>query len=119
MCSQEKQEEKPLRISNDIIKLARKKKRFYKKAKASDNADLWSKYKNVKNMLIKKCNTARWEYLKDLASNMHENKECELFWNYINSKRKGSNDLTVIKMDNGSTLTDEREISASQHDAEY
>ena len=29
-------------ISNDIIKLARKKKRFYKKAKASDNADLWS-----------------------------------------------------------------------------
>ena len=30
---------------------------------------------------------------------------------YVNSKRKGSNDLTVIKMDNGSTLTDEREIS--------
>ena len=98
-------------ISNDIIKLARKKKRFYKKAKASDNADLWSKYKNVNNMLKKKCNTARWEYLKDLASNMHDNKECKLFWNYVNSKRKGSNDLTVIKMDNGSTLTDEREIS--------
>ena len=98
-------------ISNDIIKLARKKKRFYKRAKASDNADLWSKYKNVNNMLKKKCNTARWEYLKDLASNMHDNKECKLFWNYVNSKRKGSNDLTVIKMDNGSTLTDEREIS--------
>ena len=30
-------------ISNDIIKVARKKKRFYKKAKASDKADLWSK----------------------------------------------------------------------------
>ena len=42
---------------------------------------------------------------------MHDNKECKLFWNYVNSKRKGSNDLTVIKMDNGSTLTDEREIS--------
>ena len=62
-------------------------------------------------MLKKKCNTARWEYLKDLASNMHGNKECKLFWNYVNSKCKGSNDLTVIKMDNGSTLTDEREIS--------
>lgn len=98
-------------ISNDIIKLARKKKRFCKKAKASDNADLWSKYKNVNNMLKKKCNTARWEYLKDLTSNMHDNKECKLFWYYVNLKRKGSNDLTVIKMDNGSTLTDEREIS--------
>ena len=98
-------------ISNDIIKLARKKKRFYKEAKASDNVDLWSKYKKVNNMLKTKCNTARWEYLKDLASNMHDNKECKLFWNYVNSKRKGSNDLTVIKMDNGSTLTDEREIS--------
>ena len=62
-------------------------------------------------MLKKKCNTARWKYLKDLASNMHDNKECKLFWNYVNSKRKRSNDLTVIKMDNGSTLTDEREIS--------
>ena len=98
-------------ISNDIIRLARKKKRFYKKAKASDNADLWSKYKKVNNMIKKKCNTARWEYLKDLGSNMHDNKECKLFWNYVNPKRKGSNDLTVIKMDNGSTLTDEREIS--------
>ena len=73
-------------ISNDIIKLARKKKRFYKRAKASDNADLWSKYKNVNNMLKKKCNTAQWEYLKDLASNMHDNKECKLFWNYVNSR---------------------------------
>ena len=62
-------------------------------------------------MLKKKCNKARWEYLKDLASNMHDKKECKLFWNSVNSKRKGSNDLTVIKMDNGSTLTDERDIS--------
>ena len=42
---------------------------------------------------------------------MHDNKECKLFWNYVNSKRKGSNDLAVFKLDNGSTLTDEREIS--------
>ena len=83
----------------------------YKKAKASDSADLRSKYKKVNNMLKKKCNTARWEYLKDLASNMNDNKECKLFWNYVNSKRKGSNDLTDITMDNGSTLTDECEIS--------
>ena len=42
-------------ISDDIVKIARKKKLFYKKAKSSDNADLWSKYKNINNMLKKKC----------------------------------------------------------------
>ena len=42
-------------ISDDIVKLARKKKRSYKKAKSSDNTDLWSKYKNINNMLKKKC----------------------------------------------------------------
>ena len=47
-------------------------------------------------MLKNKCNQARWEYLKDLTSNMHGKKEHKLFWNYVNSKRKGSNDLTVV-----------------------
>ena len=75
-------------ISDDIVKLARKKKRSYKKAKSSDNADLWSKHKNINNMLKQKCNEARWEYLKDLASNVHDKKEHKLFWNYVNSNRK-------------------------------
>lgn len=39
-------------------------------------------------MLKNKCNQARWEYLKDLTSNMHGKKEHKLFWNYVNSKRK-------------------------------
>ena len=46
-------------ISDDLVKLAGKKKCSYKKAKSSDNADLWSKYKNINNMLKKKCNEAR------------------------------------------------------------
>jgi hypothetical protein len=98
-------------ISEDIIKIARKKKRLYKKAKARDDANLWSKYKSINNMLKRKCNKARWDYLKDLANNMHDKKEHKLFWNYVNSKRGGSNDLTVIKLDNGNMLTDESDIS--------
>ena len=98
-------------ILDDMVKLARKKKRSYKKAKSSDNTALWSKCKKMNNMLKKKCNEARWEYLKDLASNVHDKEEHKLFWNYVNSKRKGSNDLTVIKLDNGSILTDECNIS--------
>ena len=62
-------------------------------------------------MLKRKCNEARWDYLRDLANNMHDKKEYKLFWNYVNSKRRGLNDLTVIKLDNGNTLTDESDIS--------
>lgn len=42
---------------------------------------------------------------------MHDKKDHKLFWNYVNSKHKGSNDLTVIKLDDESTLTDEGDIS--------
>lgn len=76
----------------------------------SDNVDLWFKYKKVNNMFKKKCNMVWWEYLKDLVSNMYDNKECKFFWNYVNLKCKGFNDLIVIKMDNGSILIDECEI---------
>ena len=38
-------------------------------------------------------------------------KKHKLFWSYVNSKRKGSNDLTVVKLDNGSILTDKCDIS--------
>ena len=48
-------------------------------------------------MLKRKCDEARWDYLGNLANNMHDKKEYKLFWNYVNSKRGGSNDLTVIK----------------------
>ena len=92
-------------ILEDIVKRACKKKRSYKKARSSDNADLWSKYKNINNMLKKKCSKAWWEYLKDLASKVHNKKEHTLFWTYFNSKRKGCNDL--IKLDQVSILTDE------------
>ena len=81
-CTPKKNKRKncrPLWISDDIVKVGRKKKRSYKKAKSSDNADLWSEYKNINNMLKKKCNQARWECLKDLSSNMHGKKNINFF----------------------------------------
>lgn len=75
MYSQEKQEEKSsCSLEEDIIKIARKKKRLCKKAKARDDANLWSKYKSTNNMLKRKCNEARWDYLRNLANNMHDKK---------------------------------------------
>ena len=64
------------------------------------------------NTLLKKaCNEARWEYLNNLADNMHDKGEHKLFWNYVKSKCKGSNDLIVIKLDNGDTLTNKADIA--------
>ena len=48
---------------------------------------------------------ARWQYLDKLANNVHDSSEHKLFWNYVQSRRKGSNDLIVIKLDNGNVLT--------------
>ena len=42
---------------------------------------------------------------------MHDNSEHKLFWNYVQSRRKGSNDLIFIKMDNGNVLTNEGDIA--------
>ena len=42
---------------------------------------------------------------------MYDNNEHKLFWNYVQFGRKGSNDLIVIKLDNGNVLANERDIS--------
>ena len=62
-------------------------------------------------MLKKKCNKAWWEYLKDLASKVHNKKEHTLYSTYFNSERKGCNDLRVLKLDQASILTNECGIS--------
>ena len=98
-------------ISAEIIKLVRKKKRLYKKAKNSSNIESWSTYKEASNLSKKECNKARWKYLDKLANDMHDNSEHKFFWNYVQSRRKGSNDLIVIKMDNGNVLTNEGDIA--------
>ena len=113
-CISKKRKKKNRRapwISQEIIKLVGKKKRLYKRAKHSDNDELWSTYKKASNLLKKECNKARWEYLNNLANNLHDRSEHKLFWNYVQSRRKGSNVLIVIKLDNGNMLTNESDIA--------
>ena len=73
-------------------------------------------FQKASNLLKKECNKARWEYLNKLANDMHDNNEHKLFWNYVQSRRKGSNDLIVIKLDNGNVLTNESDISESMNE---
>ena len=67
-------------ISAEKIKLVRKKKRLNKKAKIKNNDESWSTYKKVNNLLKKKCNKARWEYLHELANDIYDNREHKLFF---------------------------------------
>ena len=71
----------------------------------------WSVYKKASNLLKKECNKARREYLDKLANHMHDNSKHKLFWNYVQSRRKRSNDLIVIKLDNNNVLANEGDIA--------
>jgi hypothetical protein len=45
-------------------------------------------------MVKTKCNIARWEYINSLAQKISSN-DAKQFWRYVNSKRKGTNDLII------------------------
>lgn len=47
---------------------------------------------------------------------MHDNSEHKLFWNYVQSRGKGSNDLIVIKLDNDNVLTNKDDIAESMNE---
>lgn len=87
-------------ITKELIKLCRKKKNLYKKAKKSINEELWTAYRNLNISLKKKCNSAKWNHLKDLANKLKFEKNAKPFWSYINSKRKSTNELVLLKEGN-------------------
>ena len=55
-------------ITNEHIVLCKKKKSLYNKARRSNTTATWEKYGQLNNSLKKLCNTARWSYIKKLAS---------------------------------------------------
>lgn len=52
-------------LTPDVLKLIRQKRIVYKRAKASNSGNLWTRYRNLKNRTKKAGNQARWEYLKN------------------------------------------------------
>ena len=84
-------------ITKDLIKLSRKKKHLYKKAKKSNSEDHWVAYRTLNNTLKKKCNSAKWSHLKALADKLQVENNSKPFWNYMRSIRKGTDDLVFLK----------------------
>ena len=90
----------------------KKKKRnnFIKRAKKSNREDHWVIYRTLNNNLKKKCNSAKWNHLKDLADKLTAENNSKPFWNHIKSLQKATNDLVFLK-ERVAEITSDQEIA--------
>ena len=101
-------------ITNDLIKLCRRKKSLYKKAKKWGRVNDSTEYCALNNSLKKPCNSARRQHIQNIAQDLQIHGNPKSFWSYVNSIRKGTNDLVALK-ENNITLMDDLSIAESMN----
>ena len=79
---------------------------------ASNSDNLWTRYRNLNNRTKKACNQPLWEFLEQLSVKTASEGDSKLFWNYVHSRRNGTNNLVTLKVDTD-TLTDHKDIADS------
>jgi hypothetical protein len=72
-------------ISNDIIRLIRKKRRLYKAAKSTNSAAKWFKYKTFRNTVKYQVKISYAKYVKTLADDVGQNPK--RFWSFVKSRK--------------------------------
>ena len=97
-------------ITKGLLNFVGRKKSPYKKAKKSGRDETWTAYRALNNSLKKKCSSAKWQHLKELTGKLKTDNNAKPFWNYVKSKRKGTNDLALLKED-GKEITDDESIA--------
>lgn len=100
-------------ISKELIRLCRKKKAAYRKAKKTAKSGDWNYYRKLNSLVKNNCNFARREYINDLTGKLKWN-DAKPFWKYVNSKRKGTNNLVLLKVEN-QEITDDLGIAESMN----
>ena len=80
--------------------MSKKKRSLYKRARRSNKTTVWEKYRRLNNSVRSLCNTARWVYIEKLASDLKENENPKPFWNFLKSKKRGTNNIVSLKIDN-------------------
>ncbi|CAB4020675.1 Hypothetical predicted protein, partial [Paramuricea clavata] len=95
------------------LEKGRKKKAAYKKARKSGKNRDWLYYKKLNSMVKRKCNLARQSYVDDLIEELKVN-NAKPFWKYVNSKRKGTNNLVLLKVADRE-ITNDMEIAESMN----
>ena len=104
-----KKKTNPPWTTHELISLCRKKKAAYKKARKSGKIRDKLYYSKLNSLVKRKCNSARWEYINNLARNI-TSEQSKQFWKYINARRKGTNDLVLLKTQDGE-ITEDFEIA--------
>ena len=84
-----------------------KKTSLYSKAKRTNKADLWAKYKLCERQTQRAIRSARWSFLKNKLSESLEQKHSKPLWRYIKSKRQDGNGVSPLK-ENGQLHSDSR-----------
>ena len=68
----------------------------------------------MNNSLEKACNSARRQHIQNIAQDLKIHGNPKSFWSYVNSIRKGTNDLVPLK-ENNTTLMDDLSIAESMN----
>ena len=100
------------------LKLCKKKKKLYKKAKKSGLQNDWKVYPVMNYFLKKACKSARREHINKISEDLKSSGNPKPFWSFVSSVRKGSNELTAPKVDDV-TRTDDLEIAESMNSEDY
>ena len=104
-------------ITKEIKQMIKKRDRFYRRKKKSNNISDINKFKKIKQQVQTKMRRAYWDYIEDVISlekgigASHQNKS-KKFWTYIKHKRKDNGTIPGLK-EKGKLYTDsnKRQIS--------
>jgi hypothetical protein len=89
--------------NRNIRKLARRKKRAYRRARKSKEQTEWNIYRQIQKENQKACRNARNEYVRDMISEPGGNNK--KLYSYVKSMKSDSSGVAPLKKD-GSTYSD-------------
>lgn len=103
---------RPSWLSTDLIRLCRKKERLYVKAIKSGSTSDWQIFKDLQKKVNHKVRSAKRSHLQEMTSTENPRQ----FWRFINSSRKDTTGIQVLKSDNSNITSDKgkAEILADQ-----
>ena len=92
-------------ITQEVKKISRRKRKYYKKARETNSREDWDRYKKVKSDAKKACRVAYNNYVHDIIS-PEISTNPKKFWGFIGSKKSESKGVAPLKAADGLTYSD-------------
>ena len=92
-------------VTSAIKRLARKKKRAFRRARSTGQPQDFKKYKELKKSAQTACKQAFNNFVTNIIS-PESSANPKRFWSFINSKRNDRTGVTPLKANNGTSVTD-------------